>query len=407
MGRLARTLRPMILSLLLLLALPPNTSAQEANPTAAHTYTFGQSLEITLTPAPGASLERARLFLRTGNGTHTEVFRLTAVEGRVRYQRDLRERPLTPFTAIHYWWEYGEETQQRTAPTTFLYEDNRFQWTTLKEGSLTVNWVDGELKALAAALDVARIAQERIADQLGLAELEPAHIYIYPSNADLQLALRLAGIEWVAGEARPEVGVVLIAIPPTAEARPALERLLPHELAHLALYQSLGPQRYPTLPPWLAEGIATASELRTDPAYAVTLERAQNQNTLLSFTELCEPFSALGHEEALLAYAQSASLVDYLRRVYGWSGIRTLVAAYGDGLACVAGPRRVLGIDPATLERSWRGWLETGELPASDVQQTLSLGRIVLYDIAPWLLLGLFVSLPVVFLLIGGRRASR
>jgi hypothetical protein len=108
----------------------------------------------------------------------------------------------------------------------------------------------------------------------------------------------------------------------------------------------------------------------------------------------------------ILAYAESQSLVTYLHKAYGWSAVRGLLEGYGDGLDCVAGPKRVLGMDAAALERSWRAWLEEGTLPESDAQQTLTLGRIVVRDVAPWLFLLLFVSLPVLFFTVAGKQRT-
>ena len=37
-------------------------------------------------------------------------------------------------------------------------------------------------------------------------------IFIYPSEQDLQGALNLSGYDWAGGQARPELGVILIGV---------------------------------------------------------------------------------------------------------------------------------------------------------------------------------------------------
>ena len=91
---------------------------------------------------------------------------------------------------------------------------------------------------------------------------------------------------------------------------------------------------------------------------------------LFSLETLCASPPA-DQSDALLFYAQSASLVHYLQNHYGNQLIRQLVAAYGDGADCNGGVERVLGVTLAELEVEWIASLE-GEVspdsrPAADL----------------------------------------
>ena len=142
-----------------------------------------------------------------------------------------------------------------------------------------------------------------------------------------------------------------------------MERDIPHELTHLIVYSVMGPEGYRHVPAWLDEGLATANELRPDPALEVALNQARAEGQLLPLTALCPPFPT-DPEAALLAYAQSASLVRTVRDRYGNTGIRDLLAAYADGAGCEGGIERGLGITAHQFERLWHadlvglsGWI--------------------------------------------------
>ncbi len=388
----------------LFLATIPAGGLSAPRPTSdltAYQYTFAQRLEITLAlPGGGAAL----LFLRLDQGT--EAHKITGAEdGIARYQRDLREQPVTPFSTVTFWWEYTQQGQSYTTPEeSFRYEDNRFAWQTLQEGQVTLKWVAGAPERMVAALDIVRTAQATITDALKSPPAAPVYIYIYPSLADLQVALRLVGREWVGGEAHPEVGVILLAIPDSPETVMRLERDLPHELTHLILYQHLGPQGYAALPTWLNEGLATHFQQRPEAAYAVALENARKDARLLELEMLCAPFYAHPTDAVILAYAQSRSLVTYLQQTYGWSGIRALLAAYADGLEYSRGLQYSVGVDLPTLERDWRVWLNQGEQPARQTQHIWALIQIFVHDIGAWLIVISALILPLILLIFFGNR---
>ncbi|MGC9357322.1 MAG: peptidase MA family metallohydrolase [Anaerolineae bacterium] len=390
-----------------LLLLTPATPllGQAEGPATGYTYTFGQTLEITLSlplePSPPAE---ANLSLRIGEEV-TESHTLRVEAGRAQYRRDLREYPLPPFARVTYWWTYTDKdgNLQRVGEISFLYEDNRFQWQEITEDDITLKWVAGSREQMAPALDVARNAQQDL--EIIAQDIEPStvSIYIYPSKPDLRLALRLSGREWIAGQAYPEVGVVLLAIPPSDETYLELQRDLPHELTHLVLYRRLGARGYETLPTWLNEGLASNFEQRPEPAYYLALQSAAEEENFIPLADLCTPFYAMPTNRLVLAYAESQSVVDYLRRTYGWAGINTLLKTYEDGFGCSEGLEQALGFNLSTLQREWRVWLQEGKQPVEESRRLRTLGRIALQDIAPWIFLLIFLSLPATLFIFAGR----
>lgn len=368
------------------LAVPSAGQAQEAASTS-YEYTFGQQATFNLWLPASSMAQEATLFLRIDEDL-TRAYTAPVDDGRATYTRALREVPWPPFATITYWWEYNGQT---TARARFLYEDNRFRWQTRQEGGITVHWVDGDAALMVNALDIARNARREIESTLQAPPLDTLSIYIYPSSPDLQSALRLAGREWVAGQAYPDLGVILLAIPPTEGAVLRMRRDIPHELTHQIHYNLVGDQGYAGQPEWLVEGLASHFETTPDPVYAVTLNEARETGQLIEMTTLCYPFPD-DRGRALLAYAQSQSFVNYLQRTYGWATMRSLIHAYADGLDCSAGVEQTLGMSLPALDRAWRVWLErTAQGYAEPWSAT---AMVMLRDLAPWLTLLALTLLP-------------
>ncbi len=401
--------RCLLAALVVLLAtgfLPRTVISQNApDPISDHVYAFAQHVTITLTLTPDAEADVVTLFLRTGR-TETKLHIVVPDGQQAQYQRDLRKDPLPPFTEITYWWQYeGASGETLTTPaTSFLYEDNRFAWETLSEpdGEISLYWVAGSTELMTTGLDIARTTLDKLKAQLD-AEATDMRIYIYPSRPNLEQALRLAGLHWVVGEAHPEVGVGLVAIPPDDRAISRMKTLLPHEITHLVLYRHLGAEGYANLPTWLNEGLASYFEQRPDPAYTLALEEAEANHDWISLERLCEPFYEMTGDRTTLAYAESQSLTRYLIEAYGWRRTNDLLAAYADGLNCTRGLERALDVDLLAFEREWKVWLRQDGQTTPSQQRVWAMVLLTLRDIAPWLLLALFLLVPSVLVVLASR----
>jgi hypothetical protein len=271
----------------------------------------------------------------------------------------------------------------------FQYTDNRFQWEQLSANGLTVHWIEehGDPVFGQAALDIARASVEEINVELRASLPESIHVYIYDAQHNLDAAMVLTGREWVSGQAHPELGVAVVAIPFEAGYTSRMERHIPHEITHLLVYQAVTPVGYRYIPEWLDEGLATTHERLPTPEYAVAIEEAQAHGQLLPLEDLCVPFPPVSRT-AFLAYAQSGSVVAFIRQRYGAQGIRALLAAYADGASCTGGVQEALNISLNGLETAWRASLEP-QAP----------WRAVAEQIGVWVglwLLSLLVAVPMI-----------
>ena len=371
----------LLLSLLLDTASIPADRPAAIGGTASHDYVFAQRITFVLEASSETRITRAVLHYQADDLPLQSIDGQFAPETLVRVEAslELRGGVIPPFSTVTYWWEFGDESGQtaQTPRAAFEYIDNRFNWQTATDAGITVRWSDGDAAFGESALDVAQDAMPTLVDEIG-ASPPVVEIYLYPSREQLISTLRLGGRDWAGGQARPELGVVLVDVPNSPAAASEMRRLIPHELTHLLVYQAAQPH-YDRVPTWLNEGLATANEWLPDPDLEVALDDAFRTGRLLPFESLCAPFPA-EVDAARLAYAQSGSLVQFVRDRYGGQGIRALLAAYRQNATCAAGVERALGISLQTLESDWRAGRRAGSGQGIDVGAVAGAG-------APWLAL--------------------
>jgi len=275
-------------------------------------------------------------------------------DGVVSYRYDVTQNVLRPFVTISFWFEVTLQNGQTLRSDNYRvkYADDRFTWQQLVDGSLRVNWYEGDAAFGDALLNVSRRGLNAVNAIISSPQTEPLDVYVYASTSDLQSALFLGGESWQGGHANPKLGVVMLAVTPGPGQSIDMETLIPHELAHVMLYRSVG-EGYGSLPVWLSEGIASLAELYPNPDYDQALSIASQNGSLLPVSDLCDTFP-LDASRAYLAYAESQSFVRFLRDSYGTSALFSLTSAYADGLSCEQGVVRALGTSLVSLDTRWR-----------------------------------------------------
>lgn len=358
-------------------------------------YSFGQHITFYLEATASMSITEVNLFFRIQGQTDTTAVSVPFEPGpqvSIEHPYSLAGRDLSPFAFITYWWEVYDQAggRQESERKQLYYADNRYDWGVIvnqwEDVRLVVHWVQGDVSFGQAALNITIKALNDIRWELKGPVPGDIQIYIYPSEEDLQSALSLGGYDWVGGQARPELGAILAGIPNSLAAPGEMERLIPHELTHLLVYEATG-RKLGRVPSWFNEGLAALNERRPDPNRETLVKQALAQDSLIPLEALCAPFP-LDEDAARLAYAQSASIVGYLREEYGSQVIRDLLAAYADNASCDAGVTRVLGKSLNGLDSSWRADL------AQQGQAFVALREGAVW-LALWLLTAL-LALPLV-----------
>lgn len=353
-----------ILVLGLLLA-PPTASAEGITVVESRAeHNFAQQITFTLQVASDAEITAVYLFFRATGDEQARSELLDIEPGReisVSYAHDLRLFPLPPFTQVSFWWQIEDSAgnQLTTELQQFEYTDNRFRWEQSSDSNLSVHWVEGHGDPVfaQAALDIARASLEEINAELRAPLPESIAIYIYDAQHNLDAAMLLTGREWVVGQAHPELGLVVVAIPYEDGYTSRMERYIPHEITHLLVYQAVTPAGYRYVPEWLDEGLAMSNERLPTPEFTITLQEARAAEQLLPLEYLCVPFPP-DSRTTFLAYAQSGSVVRFIRERYGAEKIRALLAAYANGASCASGVQDTLNVSLSGLETAWRVSLE-------------------------------------------------
>lgn len=333
-------------------------------------YSYGESATFQARIIPAGDVTEAYLMIQPeGQSTRMEALNWSS-SGEIVFKYDLVLHPLRPFGRTFYWFRLVTRDGEITTPSYwFDYIDNRVSWQALSNEYFDVHWQAGDLAFGQSVLNTAKSALNAVQKILPVAPVLPMKIYIYANAEDLQAALPGLTENWVAGQANPDLGVILLSIPQGPDQTLELERQLPHEMMHVLEYSVVGKQ-YTSTPVWLTEGAASIAELYPNADYERVLDSAMTNNELLSFASLCNAFPR-DAGSAFLAYAQSTSFVRFLYRTYGSDGLTNLFRQYQTGLGCEEGVQATLGKSLTELESDWRQ-ASFSVSPASAAIKTLS-----------------------------------
>jgi len=262
---------------------------------------------------------------------------------------------LPPGSSVNYWWTVTDAAgnQMETAPMKVSFDDLRYSWRSLAEGGITIYWYQGDDSFAGEVMAAAQQALARLTSDTGASLERSIRIYLYANTRDLQGAM-INPQEWTGGAAFTRYDIITIGIAPSS-----LQwgrRALAHELTHLVIHQmTLNP--YGDLPTWLDEGLAMYTEGALSPQFATYLDEAVAENELISVRSLASPFSAYA-EAAILAYAQSYSIIEFLIGDYGQDKMLELLNIFREGSGYDAALEKAYGFDMDGLNALWRDYLD-------------------------------------------------
>lgn len=316
-------------------------------------YEFGSTINISAEITQPAVFSSMLLILQPDGQSPRQLSMEADSEGFVSITYDLSQQPIHPFARVYYWFELTRQdgSVHTTSSYWFDYLDNRFTWQTNQSDLFEISWVDGDAAFGLKLQEIAREGLKKATTTLTVAPDLPIRIFVYPTVAALKEALNLSGQDWTAGHASPEIGVILVSNDNPTPERIEMERQIPHELMHILEYQATKGQ-YSNNPVWLSEGLATSVELYPDPDLQRVFNEAYANNSLFPFSSLCEGFPP-DATDAQLAYAQSASFVNFLYGRFGSQTILKLIENSTSGLTCENSVLTTLNSPLDQLQQEW------------------------------------------------------
>jgi len=278
---------------------------------------FGDHLTFRLVAQSDAPIVEASLRYRRDDSrltTRVDVPIETGKEVQAEYTRHLERGEIPPGTPMVYFWTLRDANGQeyRTEPMTFTYQDDRFDWKSLREDGITLYWYEDESNAR-SLLTAGTKALRRLQDDMGVTMEKPIKIYVYETSKHMQQAVasrsegydaRVVTLGMVVSED------TMLLLGSHRDARLTIA----HELSHLVVGQATR-NPYADIPRWLDEGLAMYAEGELPASNRSSLEQAIREGKLISVRSLS---GYTGDPTQVdLFYGEVYSLVAYLIGDYG------------------------------------------------------------------------------------------
>ena len=315
---------------------------------------YPDELNFSISAESNADIMDVRLFIYVDRLSYAHVTSevlIDIIPGRrieAEWSWEMRKTGgIPPGTNIQYWWSIldTDGNTLETQPVTLSYDDNRFEWESVRQSGITLYWYKGDKEFAEELLFAAVEGLDRLDDNTGAGITDPIEIYIYANSSDLQSAM-IFPQTWTGGVAYPSYNCIAIGIE-TSNVEWGL-RTIVHELTHLVIHR-MTYNPYLDLPVWLDEGLAMYMEGPLTETFNFYLSRAVENDTLLSVRSLASPFSAYA-DQSYLSYAQSHSLVSMLIDVYGREKMLELLTVMTNGIDYDEAFENVYGFDMDGLD---------------------------------------------------------
>jgi hypothetical protein len=344
------------------LAMPRSARADQATRVVRDTcqVQFAQGITFHIELAAQRAIQQVTLYyLQVGQGLTVKV-PLSVQPGQTTFEYTWKLEPgdIPVGADLQYYWRVQDEAgnELRTAPAGFAYNDDRFTWKPLAQGTITLFWYGSDLSWAQRLLGYATQALSRLQDEMGITVDQPIRIYVYDTKSDMSLALprqsdayddRVLTLGVVVDK-----GTLLI-----LGSHPDVEGTMSHEMAHVVVGLATD-NPYAELPRWLDEGLAMVSEGDLPADNQRALQDAVRRDALISVRSLSgytgDP------SEVDLFYGEVYSLVEFMLKTYGKEKIAQLLSAVREGLYQEQALQQVYGFGLDELDRQWRESLGLG-----------------------------------------------
>ena len=302
--------------------------------------TYGKQMvfRVDLQGGPPQQLE---ILLRFSGSDSTFVAPVTAVGDTATYRWDTAADYVTPNTRVDYEWRATTASGKVVSPAkTLLYDDDRpgLVWHTVTTGDATLHWVGSAESQARHFGDLTAAAASRAEGWLGHRLDGPVDIFVYQTQAQFFGALGPGAREWTGAAAYPQLRTVFMYLQGNDQAY--LDTVVTHEVTHVVFHDATAnPFHEPAR--WLNEGLATWAEQQSAQQQE-SLVRSDASQGLLAFDAIGQQFP-IDRDQALLSYAEGATMVQMIISQDGVAALARLAAAYRDGATDAAALQSATG----------------------------------------------------------------
>jgi hypothetical protein len=287
------------------------------------------------------------------------------------YTWDTSRITVPPSAPVFFYWEVDDEAgnELTTEEQLFPYDDLRFPWNEVSDDEIVVRWYEGDQDFGNFVYQTARRALDQMKAQSGSGLDFPIYILLYANHDDFS-SWHFYVDEWVGGQAFTPMGITTQIIGSNAS-RSWIEDVIPHEIAHLFLYQATdtGMGDWPT---WVNEGLAMYYEFGANEDYLALAADAARRGTFLPLGSLSGGFGR-DPDQVHLAYGESFSAVLFLLETWGDEALQSLIGSFRLGTGQREALELATGVTWEEFTAQWFMWMGVPATPAAPPTPTQGL----------------------------------
>ena len=318
--------------------------------------TFGEAIVATQPVTLDGGLDRVEVLIATADNPAPLVTEVDpppdAGALTLRHTLSSADGHILPNTPLRVRWRITSDGVTTLGPEArTVVADERFDWQTLEGDVVRVHWYEGGRAFGERALRIGDEAVTRTARTFGVTEDEPVDFFIYADRDAFYDALGPGTRENVGGQASADIRTMFAHISPGSIDDPWVENVIPHELIHLVFDTAVdNPYHFP--PRWLNEGLAVYLSVGYEAGDRAAVDVAGRNGDLIPLDGLTGQFPTSAARFSL-AYAESASAVDFMIRTHGEDTIISLVRSYAEGRTDDEAFEAAIGMDVAAFNEAW------------------------------------------------------
>jgi len=324
------------------------------------TIDFPNTLTFNLNAQAPVVIDRAEVIyhveaLSCGTGSATGIATFNPTNDLdVSWEWDLRDAGGIPAGSriTYHWLLTGAGRTFATNEQTLIFEDPRFEWRTITGEHTRLMWYAGDADFAKDLLDVADAGILQLQTTTGILPQNLVEVRIY-ETAEAMRETVLFSPEWAGGIAYPTHGLVAMGINRfnLSWGRDAMV----HEMTHVVMGQSTF-RCGSSLPAWFDEGLAVFNEGRVAGSFTTALNQAIEDDTAFTVRGIAGAFPST-EDGAILAYAQSQSVVSFLINQYGSAKLNDMLVAFADRGTIERALQQAYGFDTDGLDAAWRAFV--------------------------------------------------